>query len=62
MEADIANKLKVQGKKQRDTAKQDAELLAKKHAAEKAGQTSDKENTTGTSDLLGNEEDNDVIF
>ncbi|TGO38918.1 hypothetical protein BHYA_0064g00140 [Botrytis hyacinthi] len=56
---------KVQNKKQRDTAAQDAEMKAKKEAAaekEKAEGSSDKENPTHTGDILGDEEDADVIF
>ncbi|KAF7872897.1 uncharacterized protein EAF02_008968 [Botrytis sinoallii] len=55
---------KVQNKKQRDTAAQDAEMKAKKEAAaekEKA-EVSEKENSTHTGDILGDEEDADVIF
>ncbi|CAD6448523.1 3b1082d7-3525-4119-b016-76cf3d173dd1 [Sclerotinia trifoliorum] len=55
---------KVQNKKQRDTAAQDAEMKAKKEAAaekDKAG-GSDKENPTHTGDILGDDEDEDVIF
>ncbi|PQE13762.1 vacuolar ATP synthase subunit D protein [Rutstroemia sp. NJR-2017a BVV2] len=56
---------KVQNKKQRDTAAQDAEMKARKEKAaaekEKSG-TSDKENTSAPPDLLGDEEDADVIF
>jgi hypothetical protein len=38
-------------------------MLAKRLAKEKAAEgNSDKENTSGTADLLGDEEDNDVIF
>ncbi|TVY12900.1 V-type proton ATPase subunit D [Lachnellula arida] len=58
---------KVQNKKQRDTAAQDAEMRLKRDAAEKAeaasGSTSsDKENELGTGDILGESEDADVIF
>ncbi|ESZ95915.1 vacuolar ATP synthase subunit D [Sclerotinia borealis F-4128] len=56
---------KVQNKKQRDTAIQDAEMKAKKEAAaekEKLSGSSDKENHTHTGDILGDEEDADVIF
>jgi len=56
---------KVQNKKQRDTAAQDAEMKARKEKAaaeeEKSG-SSDKENTSAPPDLLGDEEDADVIF
>jgi len=56
---------KVQGKKQRDTAIQDAEMRAKREAAaaKEAGvkqPDSDKENEGG--DILGEQEDADVIF
>jgi len=51
---------KVQNKKQRDTAAQDAEMLAKRKAAEKSD--SDKENSSGSADVLGEQEDADVIF
>jgi len=52
---------KVQNKKQRDTAAQDAEMRLKKEAAAKAD--SDKENeAAGHPDILGEQEDQDVIF
>ena len=51
----------VQNKKQRDTAAQDAEMLAKRAAAEKA-ESSDKENAEGSGDALGEQQDPDVIF
>jgi len=51
---------KVQNKKQRDTAAQDAEMQAKNTAAAKS--ESDKENTSSSTDILGDEEDADVIF
>jgi len=55
----------VQNKKQRDTAAQDAEMRAKREAKAKAD--SDKENEeTGEeasqTDILGEQEDQDVIF
>jgi len=50
---------KVQNKKQRDTAAQDAELRAKRDAAQK--KEDDKENE-GSTDVLGEQEDADVIF
>jgi len=58
---------KVQNKKQRDTAAQDAEMRVKREAAEKAeaasgATSSDKENESGTGDILGESEDADVIF
>ncbi|RAL63961.1 hypothetical protein DID88_003149 [Monilinia fructigena] len=55
---------KVQNKKQRDTAAQDAEMKAKKEAAAEKDNAngSDKENSTHTGDILGDEEDADVIF
>ena len=52
----------VQGKKQRDTAAQDAEMLAKRKAAEKADESNDKENVRGSVDVLGEQDDPDVIF
>ncbi|RDW69631.1 ATPase-1 [Coleophoma cylindrospora] len=51
---------KVANKKQRDTAAQDAEMAAKKAAASKVD--SDKENESSAPDILGDQEDNDVIF
>ncbi|RDW80748.1 ATPase-2 [Coleophoma crateriformis] len=51
---------KVANKKQRDTAAQDAEIAAKKAAASKVD--SDKENESSAPDILGDQEDNDVIF
>ncbi|PSS10820.1 hypothetical protein M430DRAFT_69266 [Amorphotheca resinae ATCC 22711] len=54
---------KVQNKKQRDNAQQDAEMLAKREAAaEQEKQESDKENAESTPDILGEQEDEDVIF
>ncbi|PQE03696.1 vacuolar ATP synthase subunit D protein [Rutstroemia sp. NJR-2017a BBW] len=56
---------KVQNKKQRDTAAQDVEMKArkeKKAAEEEKAGTSDKENSSAPPDLLGDEEDADVIF
>jgi len=50
---------KVQNKKQRDTAIQDAQLRAKRDAAQK--KEDDKEND-GSTDILGEQEDADVIF
>ncbi|CAL3962636.1 unnamed protein product [Diplocarpon coronariae] len=55
---------KVQGKKQRDTAAQDAEMLAKRERLAKeavGGKDSDKGNS-GNPDILGESEDADVIF
>ncbi|KAH6668562.1 ATP synthase subunit D-domain-containing protein [Plectosphaerella plurivora] len=54
---------KVAGKKQRDTAAADAELKAKRLEQKKSDQGADEEETTsGGADILGTEEDNDVIF
>ncbi|KAF4627732.1 hypothetical protein G7Y89_g10423 [Cudoniella acicularis] len=61
---------KVQNKKQRDTAAQDAEMKLKREAAEKADEAevkveSDKKNASGggeSADILGEQEDADVIF
>jgi len=55
----------VQNKKQRDTAAQDAEMKLKREAEEKAEKenpSSDKENESGNPDILGEQEDADVIF
>ena len=49
----------VQNKKQRDTAAQDAEMIAKRKAGEQ--KESDKENSGG-GDILGDADDADVIF
>jgi len=51
---------KVQNKKQRDTAAQDAEMAKKREDAAKS--ESDKENVSGNADILGDQEDPDVIF
>ena len=51
---------KVSNKKQRDNAERDKEIL---EARKKNGEGSDKENTDGESnDVLGEHEDDDVIF
>lgn len=50
---------KVANKKQRDTAASDAEMLKKKQASEAAG---NKGNDSASADILGEQEDNDVIF
>lgn len=53
---------KVANKKQRDTAEADAEMKAKKEAAEAKG---DKENAApqeSSGDILGTADDEDVIF
>lgn len=53
---------KVQNKKQRDTAIQDAELRAKRDAkAAKENGEDDKENEE-SQDILGEQEDTDIIF
>ncbi|KAJ5159994.1 V-type proton ATPase subunit [Penicillium canariense] len=54
---------KVSGKKQRDNAAADAEILAarQKAAAEEAGKSPAAEEP-GAADVLGEQEDNDVIF
>ena len=51
----------MSNKKQRDQAAQDAELK-KKRAKEKAKGGSDKENEAEAPDVLGENEDEDVIF
>lgn len=54
---------KVAGKKQRDTAAADAELKAKRAEQKKSNEGGDEEETpSGDADILGTEEDNDVIF
>ncbi|KAG9237335.1 vacuolar ATP synthase-like protein subunit D [Amylocarpus encephaloides] len=53
---------KVQGKKQRDTAKQDAEMKARREKAEKAGKAEDDKENSGGGDILGEQDDTDVIF
>jgi len=51
---------KVSNKKQRDTAEKDKEIM---EARKKQGASSDKENADGESnDVLGEHEDDDVIF
>jgi V-type H+-transporting ATPase subunit D len=52
---------KVQNKKQRDTAAQDAEMRAKREAAEKNGEEEESK-AGGGGDILGEQEDADVIF
>jgi len=52
---------KVSNKKQRDQAAQDAALKASL-AKEKAKGGSDKENEGGAADILGENEDDDIIF
>lgn len=54
---------KVAGKKQRDTAAADAELKAKRAEQNKSIEAGDEEETpSGGADILGTEEDSDVIF
>jgi V-type H+-transporting ATPase subunit D len=53
---------KVQNKKQRDTAKQDEEMRAKREEAEKRDKDKENEETGGGGDILGDDEDADVIF
>ncbi|EPE34967.1 vacuolar ATP synthase subunit D [Glarea lozoyensis ATCC 20868] len=53
---------KVQNKKQRDTAIQDAEMRAKREDAEKRDKDKENEETGGGGDILGDDEDADVIF
>ncbi|TFA97513.1 hypothetical protein CCMA1212_010764 [Trichoderma ghanense] len=52
---------KVANKKQRDTAAADAEMKAKREAAEK-NDTGAKEQDSGPADILAGEDDDDVIF
>lgn len=51
----------MSNKKQRDQAAQDAELKAKR-AKEREQGGSDKENEAQAADVLGEKEDEDVIF
>jgi len=54
---------KVQNKKQRDTAAQDAEMRLKREAAAKADSDKENEEAAATNpDILGEQEDQDVIF
>ncbi|KAH7349358.1 ATP synthase subunit D [Plectosphaerella cucumerina] len=54
---------KVAGKKQRDTAAADAEIKAKKAEQKRSDDAANEEETpSGGADILGTEEDNDVIF
>ncbi|GKU01116.1 vacuolar atp synthase subunit d [Fusarium langsethiae] len=59
----ISNQLQVANKKQRDTAAADAEMKARreKEAAAQSGQTSQK-NDDAPTDVLGENDDEDVIF
>ncbi|EHL00149.1 putative V-type proton ATPase subunit D [Glarea lozoyensis 74030] len=50
---------KVQNKKQRDTAIQDAEMRAKREDAEKRDKDKENEETGGGGDILGDDEDAD---
>lgn len=51
---------KVSGKKQRDQAAQDAEM--RKRREQEAAPNGDTEDGTATQDVLGEHEDDDVIF
>jgi len=53
---------KVQGKKQRDTAAQDAEMRAKRDAKTAADKAEDDKENAKSQDILGEQEDADVIF
>lgn len=55
---------KVAKKKQRDTAEQDAEMKAKReaHEQEEKDEAAAADEATGTTDVLGADEDDDVIF
>ncbi|KAE8441286.1 H(+)-transporting V1 sector ATPase subunit D [Mollisiaceae sp. DMI_Dod_QoI] len=53
---------KVQNKKQRDTAAQDAEMRAKRDAKAAADNAEDDKENAGSQDILGEQEDADVIF
>lgn len=58
----IIDQEQVQNKKQRDTAAQDAEMRAKKEAAAKADSDKENEGAAANPDILGEQEDQDVIF
>lgn len=51
---------KVANKKQRDTAEADAEMKARKEAQGNKGNDGDED--SGPADILGENEDEDVIF
>jgi len=53
---------KVQNKKQRDTAAQDAEMRAKRDAKAAADNAEDEKENAKSQDILGEQEDADVIF
>jgi len=55
-------KYQVQNKKHRDTAAQDAEMRLKKEAAAKADSDKENEEAATNPDILGEQEDQDVIF
>jgi V-type H+-transporting ATPase subunit D len=59
----ISNQFQVANKKQRDTAAADAEMKARREAeaAAQGGQTPQKNDDTHT-DVLGENDDDDVIF
>ena len=53
---------KVSNKKQRDQQEQDAELLKQRKQKEENGQNGEQEDGAGPVDVLGEHEDDDVIF
>ena len=53
---------KVSGKKQRDQAAADAELLKKREKEKAGGGKENGENDAEAQDVLGEHEDDDVIF
>jgi len=53
---------KVANKKQRDTAAQDAEMQAKRDKTDSDKENSDQPESSGNADILGDQEDADVIF
>lgn len=59
----ISNQLQVANKKQRDTAAADAEMKARREAeaAAQSGQPSQKDDAP-PADVLGADDDDDVIF
>jgi len=53
---------KVANKKQRDTAAQDAEMQAKRDKTDSGKENSDQPESSSNADILGDQEDADVIF
>jgi V-type H+-transporting ATPase subunit D len=58
----VLSTIQVQNKKQRDTAAQDAEMRAKRDAKTAADKAEDDKENAKSQDILGEQEDADVIF